>query len=87
MREGRYVSNLPLEEITIAEALREAQRWLRDLTSQEARARLASMPKGTRAKKSQLPKITKAKKPRADGDRPFAEPHYWAAFILVGDPG
>ena len=65
--------------MTKAEALREAKAWLRNLSRQEAIAvgnrvglsrGLSGEPVGSAGP---LP------------ERPFDDPHYWAAFILVGD--
>jgi CHAT domain-containing protein len=64
-----------------AEALREAKAWLRGLTAEEARRLAADLPGGGRG--------TERARPRDDRPapaRPFEHPHYWAAFILVGDP-
>jgi CHAT domain-containing protein len=61
----------PLSKI---EALEEARRWLRELPRAEALKLFADMPDDFR---SELPA----------GARPFEHPNYWAAFILVGDPG
>jgi hypothetical protein len=61
-----------------AEALREAKAWLRTLTSQDAeqqRERLAALA----GEGVELP-------PLPVGERPFAHPYYWSAFILIGDP-
>lgn len=58
-----------------AEALREARRWLADLTGEQAAALLKALP-GGRARPGALPA----------GPRPYAHPYYWAAFILIGDP-
>jgi CHAT domain-containing protein/tetratricopeptide (TPR) repeat protein len=64
-----------------AEALREAQGWLRGLTADEARRLADGLPGGGRG--------TERARPRGDRPapaRPFAHPHYWAAFVLAGDP-
>jgi hypothetical protein len=61
-----------------AEALREAKAWLRSLTSEDAeqqRERLAAFA----GEGVELP-------PLPVGERPFAHPYYWSAFILIGDP-
>lgn len=60
--------------MTKAEALSDARRWLRDLTRDEAYAALEGAPREWR---DRLP----------PGRRPFAHPHYWASFVLIGDPG
>ena len=60
-----------------ADALGEAKRWLRSLTSAEADKALAALS----LKRKRDPE----EKDKAD--RPFAHPFYWAAFILAGDPG
>jgi tetratricopeptide (TPR) repeat protein len=64
-----------------ADALREAKHWLRDLTAVEVEA----LQDALRAGQFGAGPLTKRD---ADGDaeRPYAHPHYWAAFILVGDP-
>ena len=71
-----------------AEALREAKVWLRNLGRAEVLALTAEMSGG-------LERGTKAKaRPPAevgipsggDADRPYSSPHYWAAFVLSGDP-
>jgi CHAT domain-containing protein len=54
-----------------AEALAEAKKWLRELSRKEAE-RLATAER----KAVRMP----------PGDRPFAHPYYWAAFVLIGDP-
>ena len=69
------------------EALREAQRWLRNLSKGE-RDRLAGLlargrRRGEEVAKTDKPIAATEKEPR---DRPYAHPRYWSAFILIGDP-
>jgi tetratricopeptide (TPR) repeat protein len=65
-----------------AEALREAKRWLRDLTDKEVNQLIKDLPKVPRSGKVPLEKEAKSLPER----RPYADPHYWSAFILIGDP-
>ena len=74
-----------------AEALAEAKRWLRELTTDEAGAASSTPDRGVTR-----PLVTPSQSepggslpagPRTDGQRPYAHPYYWAAFIMVGDPG
>jgi tetratricopeptide (TPR) repeat protein len=73
-----------------AEALQEAKRWLRQLRRSEVEELAGKLAEGVvRAEdvppaKDPLPKGTRPAVPA--GDRPFAHPRYWAAFILMGDP-
>lgn len=59
-----------------AEALREAKDWLRGLTSDMVDQELDQI--------SRAPARARHGKPVAA--RPFEHPHYWAGFILMGDP-
>jgi tetratricopeptide (TPR) repeat protein len=71
-----------------AEALGEAQQWLRTLRRKQAEglaARLArGVLRGTIDKP--LPEVKGKPEVLPAGDRPFAHPNCWAAFVLVGDP-
>ena len=72
-----------------AAALAEAKAWLRNLSRAEATKRLAALvdgvPRGERGSiKAALP-THKPDAPKGE-DRPFAEPYFWAAFVLIGDP-
>jgi hypothetical protein len=71
-----------------AEALRQAQRWLRELRRPEAEA-LAEQLNGGLLRGTMGPEKPVAPGARPvgqPGDRSFAHPYYWAAFILLGDP-
>jgi CHAT domain-containing protein len=61
-------------------ALREAKAWLRNLTGAEATRALDHIARGElrsrAAKGTNQPPVA----------RPFAHPHDWAGFILIGDP-
>jgi CHAT domain-containing protein len=59
-----------------AEALRESKEWLRGLDADQIADGLQEIARGE-------PRA-KAGKPVAG--HPFDHPHYWAAFVLVGDP-
>jgi CHAT domain-containing protein len=73
-----------------AAALAEAKAWLRTLTRKEAEKLATALTEGdSRSKPTSKrpplempPAASKAK----SGDCPFAHPHYWAAFVLTGDP-
>jgi tetratricopeptide (TPR) repeat protein len=69
-----------------AAALAEAKTWLRTLPRDEVVKRVAALMEGESRSKgaTKLPLSAAAKGQR--GDSPFAHPHYWAAFILSGDP-
>jgi CHAT domain-containing protein len=66
--------------LTKATALREAKDWLRRLTAAEVRRLAEGLPDSDRG--------TERRRPRGDrpeAARPFEHPHYWSAFILLGD--
>jgi CHAT domain-containing protein len=69
-----------------AEALREAKFWLRGLRRAEVLTLIAGLSggidRGTGAKAREPAAIPGAN----DNDRPYESPHYWAAFVLSGDP-
>jgi tetratricopeptide (TPR) repeat protein len=62
-----------------AEALVEAKKWLRGLTNKEADAPHPELPRATRGEVRH-----RADTPAAL--HPYEHPHFWAAFVLVGDP-
>jgi tetratricopeptide (TPR) repeat protein len=72
-----------------AEALAEAQAWLRGLARAEAERRAARLAGGVaRAKGRKLVGPLLPPVPAGPADQPpYAHPYYWAAFVLVGDPG
>jgi CHAT domain-containing protein len=62
-----------------AEALGEAKKWLRGLTSAEAGAaesKLLEVSRGDVRRRVDAPVSI----------HPYEHPHFWAAFVLVGDP-
>jgi CHAT domain-containing protein len=63
-----------------AAALREARDWLRRLTAAEVRRLAEGLPDGDRGTERR-----RTRKDRPDAARPFEQPHYWSAFILLGD--
>jgi CHAT domain-containing protein len=73
-----------------AEALREAKVWLRGLKRSEALAATAALSGGVergKVTKGRLPaEVSSAIPAGGDNDRPYAAPHFWAAFVLSGDP-
>jgi CHAT domain-containing protein len=72
-----------------AEALAEAKKWLRGLTRREAEPLVARLAGGQLRGtiNEPLPEIKGSKKAKLpEGERPFAAPAYWAAFVLIGDP-
>jgi tetratricopeptide (TPR) repeat protein len=92
----RFYANLlgRRSELTVpmpkAEALREAKIWLRTLRRSEALTLTAELSGGV-----ERGKVNKGRRPidpgaavpsGGDDDRPYASPHFWAAFVLAGDP-
>jgi CHAT domain-containing protein len=68
-----------------AAALEEARTWLRNLSRKEAGTAVASLPRG---EVKPLPGTSKPPAPRPvpPGEKPYAHPYYWSAFVLIGDP-
>jgi CHAT domain-containing protein len=70
-----------------AEALREAKQWLRGLPRPQAEALAAQLSKGElRLTVSPLKPAAAPAAGSDKGDRPYAHPYYWSAFVLLGDP-
>jgi|GEM_PF-5624029 len=70
------------EPLPLGEALHEAQAWLRELTEGEQRQLLEQLQ---RSEPLQTDLITRSSSAPTDL-RPYAHPHYWAAFVLIGAP-
>jgi CHAT domain-containing protein len=73
-----------------AEALREAKAWLRGLRRAEVLTAIAELS-GNAARlepaQGRQPAGLAATVPAGgEDDRPYSPPHFWAAFVLVGDP-
>jgi CHAT domain-containing protein len=73
-----------------AEALCEAKIWLRMLRRAEVLALTAELSGGVergKGSKGRQPVDLAATVPSGgDNDPPYASPHFWAAFVLAGDP-
>jgi CHAT domain-containing protein/tetratricopeptide (TPR) repeat protein len=73
-----------------AEALAEAQRWLRELPRKDAEilaANLRGGKLGDTVTRGSVVELNVGERPALPaGERPYAHPFYWAAFVLVGDP-
>jgi hypothetical protein len=70
-----------------AEALAEAKHWLRRLPRPQAEALAAQLSKGElRVGVSPLKPAARPAAAGDKGDRPYAHPYYWSAFVLLGDP-
>ena len=74
-------------------ALAEAKRWLREISAEEALKLTAAatngVVRGNRGKGEKLKPVVPVMDPTQPGAKeikPFADPRYWAAFILIGDP-
>jgi tetratricopeptide (TPR) repeat protein len=66
-------------------ALAEARKWLAALPRTEAEKRLGRLAGGVpRGTFKPLPTVEGQRD--EPGDRPFAPPRYWAAFVILGDP-
>jgi CHAT domain-containing protein len=73
----KWLENKSREKrMTKAEALCEAKAWLRGLTSDQVDSELERISRGE----------PRPKKGKPVTGHPFEHPHYWAAFILMGDP-
>jgi hypothetical protein len=69
-----------------AEALREAKTWLRGLSRSEASAVTAEQSSGVERGKGAKARQTSEVSSGRDDDPPYAAAHFWAAFVLAGDP-
>ncbi len=68
-----------------AEALREAQLWLRELTASEVAQILKAQAVVARMAEAQLLPVQRNYELLRDkSERPFAHPYYWSAFQCVG---
>jgi CHAT domain-containing protein len=68
-----------------AAALEEARNWLRNLSRKEAGDGVASLPRGVVKGLPGTGKVA-APPPPPPGEKPYAHPYYWSAFVLIGDP-
>ncbi len=69
-----------------AEALREAKAWLRGLHRAEVLTLTAELTRGAERGKGGKGREPATVPGAGDNDRPYESPHYWAAFVLSGDP-
>lgn len=74
----------PASPLTKAQALREAQHWLRGLTAEQVRRLCAeySLPLPSTLARGEAGRMAAADLT----SRSFEHPYYWSAFVLIGDP-
>jgi CHAT domain-containing protein len=77
---GRFYRHLADDGLTASEALRRAQNWLRAATASELSAVLAGGPDDALLRAA----ARILGRQYAPGDRPFAAPSVWAAFVSFG---
>ena len=69
------------------EALREAKAWLRGLRGCRDALALTAPRSGSGARdRGTLTREPAGASASGDDDRPYSLPHFWAAFVLTGDP-
>jgi tetratricopeptide (TPR) repeat protein len=72
-----------------AQALHEAKKWLRNLTTDQVDGELAALERGgvrPLAREKGAPARKESPAPKSSSTKPYDHPYFWAAFVLVGDP-
>ncbi|MBI1345718.1 CHAT domain-containing protein [bacterium] len=69
------------QPLPVSESLHEAQQWLRMLTDVEQQRMLSVLQQGR-----PLQTVAATAPPNGNRISPYAHPHYWAAFVLIGNP-
>jgi CHAT domain-containing protein len=72
-----------------AEALHEAKQWLRSLTVDQVDGEVAASERGNvrpLEREKGAPERKPAPSSKSISIKPYEHPHYWGAFVLVGDP-
>ncbi len=71
-----------------AEALCEAKRWLRSLTVDQIDGEVAALERGGVRPLAKVngTNLDASSSSKSSGIRPYDQPYFWAAFVLVGDP-
>jgi hypothetical protein len=67
-------------------ALDEARQWLRELPRKRASLLASGLQRGLRGSEEEVPPLLDKEPELPAGDKPFAHPFFWAAFVLLGDP-
>ncbi len=83
----RFYEGLLQQQLSPPEALRQAQRWLRDVTAAELADRFSAERLATLGLKLPPAIISEGYRRFVDHDgppRPFREPYYWAGFVFNG---
>ncbi|MFO1061304.1 MAG: CHAT domain-containing protein [Dongiaceae bacterium] len=82
----RLYEGLVGERRTPADALRQAQRWLRDATNRSLHRFYKALRDGGAAPLAapQLERELRRHALAAPNERPYADPYYWAAFVVFG---
>ena len=71
-----------------AEALQEAKHWLRNLNNDQATEAAAKLMRGvSRGSRGEIRILQRLPKAAPTEAKPFADPRYWSAFILLGEAG
>ena len=75
------------EPMTKTLALKEAKEWLRNLTNKEATEQAAALMNGvSRGGRGEIKITNRIKADAPPEEKPFDHPHFWSAFILLGEP-
>jgi CHAT domain-containing protein len=69
-----------------ADALREAKAWLRGLPRAKVLALIARRAGDVEAARGTLTRESAGTGAGGGDGQPYAPPHFWAAFVLAGDP-
>jgi CHAT domain-containing protein len=68
-------------------ALDEARKWLRELPRKRASLLAGGLQRGgLRGSEEEVPPLLDKEPDLPAGEKPFAHPFFWAAFVLLGDP-
>lgn len=69
------------------QALREAKYWLKNLSTKQALEATATLKGGvSRGSRGEIQIKSRLKADAPPESKPYADPHFWSAFILIGDP-
>ncbi|MHC0067040.1 CHAT domain-containing protein [Nostoc sp. UIC 10890] len=72
------------QDVSVAVALNQAQKWLRDITNEDLEKWKSLLPPDIAKTKTREARIISSQSENFDPNKPYASPFYWAAFTAIG---